>query len=76
MEPRDFERNMRKSLDILSRHLPRTFVVLLAPVDVSLVREVETKPFLCELTHQYECPCLFGSRAGVKRVTWLHSQYL
>ena len=78
VEPRDYERNLRASLDILSSELPRTFVVLLAPVDVSIVRQLEDKPFLCSLTHKYECPCLFqkGSSSGIKRVVWLHSQYL
>ena len=78
VEPRDYERNIRKSLDILSHQLPRTFVVLLAPVDVTLVTEIKTKPLLCELTHHYECPCLFQNvrQGGTKRVRWLHSQYL
>ena len=77
VEPRHYEKNLRRSLDILS-HLPRTFVVLLAPVDVTLVTEVRTKPLLCSLTHKYECPCLFqnSDQGGVKRVKWLHSQYL
>ena len=78
VEPGDYERNIRASLDILSHELPRTFVVLLAPVDVSIVRQLEDKPFICSVAHHYECPCLFqrGTKAGVKRVVWLHSQYL
>ena len=78
VEPGDYERNIRRSLDILSHELPRTFVVLLAPVDVSIVRQLEDKPLLCSLAHQYECPCLFqrGDNAAIKRVVWLHSQYL
>ena len=65
-------------LDLLSRNLPRTFVVLLAPIDVSVVQTFSDKPLLCQLTHKYECPCLFQRSDGVrgtKRVKWLHSQY-
>ena len=78
VEPQGYEKNIRKSLDILSKNLPRTFVVLLAPVDVSLITELQRKPLLCELAHKYECPCLFqdSGQGGVRRVQWLHSQYL
>ena len=34
VEPRDYERNLRKTLKILSSSLPKTFVVLLAPIQV------------------------------------------
>ena len=34
VEPRDYERNLRKTLKILSTSLPKTFVVLLAPIQV------------------------------------------
>ena len=63
---------------MLSRNLPRTYVVLLAPIDVTVVQSFTNKPFLCQLTHKYECPCLFQKNNGVrgtKRVKWLHSQY-
>ena len=33
VEPSDYERNLRKTLDILSR-LPKTLVILLAPIQV------------------------------------------
>ena len=62
----------------MSRNLPRTFVVLLAPIDVTVVQSFSNKPYLCQLTHKYECPCLFQKNNGVrgtKRVKWLHSQY-
>ena len=69
---------MFSGLDLLSRNLPRTFVVLLAPIDVTVVQSFTNKPFLCQLTHKYECPCLFQKNNGVrgtKRVKRLHSQY-
>ena len=56
VEPRDYERNIRKSLDLLAHYLPRTFVVLLAPADVTQVKSLVNKPFLCNITHKYECP--------------------
>ena len=62
----------------MSRNLPRTFVVLLAPIDVTVVQSFTDKPVLCQLTHKYECPCLFqqnNGMRGTKRVKWLHSQY-
>ena len=34
VEPQDYERNLRKTLKILSSSLPKTFVVLLAPIQV------------------------------------------
>lgn len=70
--------SMLSGLDLLSRHLPRTYVVLLAPIDVTVVQSFTNKPVLCQLTHKYECPCLFQRNNGVrgtKRVKWLHSQY-
>ena len=36
VEPSDYERNLRKTLKILSR-LPKTLVILLAPIQVSMV---------------------------------------
>jgi len=78
VEPQDYERNIRKSLDLLATELPRTFVVLFAPIDVTLVQSLVNKPLLCNFTHKYECPCLFEKgqgRRGMKRVKWLHSQY-
>ena len=53
-------------------------MVLLAPIDVTVVQSFSNKPYLCQLTHKYECPCLFQRNNGVrgtKRVKWLHSQY-
>ena len=53
-------------------------MVLLAPIDVTVVQSFTSKPFLCQLTHKYECPCLFqknNGMRGTKRVKWLHSQY-
>ena len=77
VEPRDYERNIRKSLDLLAHYLPRTFVVLLAPADVTQVKSLVNKPFLCNITHKYECPCLFqnSEENSERRVRWLHHEY-
>ena len=77
VEPKDYERNIRKSLNLLALYLPRTYVVLLAPADVTLVKSLSSKPFLCNITHKYECPCLFqdGSIHSEKRIKWLHHEY-
>merc|ERR1712123_163210 len=77
VEPKDYERNIRKGLDILATELPRTFVVLLPPVDVTLALELVNKPKTCILSHLYECPCLFGNedQGGEKRVEWLLRTY-
>ena len=80
VEPFDYERNLRKTLNILSK-LPKTLVILLAPIQVittnlfktgphddhqvSVALELVNKGALCEkLTHPYECPCLFGPGPG------------
>jgi len=78
VEPRDYEKNIRKSLDILASQLPRTFVVLMAPVDVTMILDLVNKPKTCVLSHLYECPCLFGNedQGGRQRVHWLWRSYL
>jgi len=77
VEPRDFERNVRKTLDILARDLPRTFVVLMSPIDVTIALDIVNKPKTCVLSHLYECPCLFGNedQGGKRRVKWLVESY-
>jgi hypothetical protein len=50
---------MRRALDILQKHLPRTFVNLVPITDVSLVLDLLDKPKLCHGLHWYFCPCLF-----------------
>ena len=94
VEPRDYEKNIRKSedknvkacfiltlfptgLDILVSQLPKTFVVLMAPVDVTMALDLVNKPKTCVLSHLYECPCLFGNedQGGRKRVSWLWRTY-
>ena len=63
-------------LDLLAAELPRTFVVLLSPIDVALVSQLQDKGLVCEVAHKYECPCVFQNRGrGIKRVRWLHKQY-
>jgi len=78
VEPSDYERNLRKTLNTLSR-LPKTLVILLAPIQVSVALDLVNKGKLCEkLTHPYECPCLFGpgpGAAGRPRVDWLWRSY-
>ena len=43
VEPRDYSRHLREALEVLSRHLPRTLVLLLAPAQVSLTLSTETR---------------------------------
>ena len=64
-------------LDILVSQLPKTFVVLMAPVDVTMALDLVNKPKTCVLSHLYECPCLFGNedQGGRKRVSWLWRTY-
>ena len=51
-------------------------MVLLSPIDVALVSQLEDKGVVCEVAHKYECPCVFQNRGrGIKRVRWLHKQY-
>ena len=92
VEPADYEKNIRKSgkrkmssfflfpapgLNILRAKLPRTFVVLMAPADVTMVLNLVNKPKTCVLSHLYECPCLFGNddQGGRRRVHWLWTSY-
>ena len=64
-------------LNILRAKLPRTFVVLMAPADVTMVLNLVNKPKTCVLSHLYECPCLFGNddQGGRGRVHWLWTKY-
>jgi len=77
VEPEDYERNIRKSLNYLSSHLPNTLVVLMSPADVTMVLDLVNKPLMCSLSHLAECPCLFGTKeqGAERKVKWLWNSY-
>ena len=57
--PGQYIRNIQRALDVLHRHLPRTFVNLVPVADVTIILELLDKPKLCYPLHWYFCPCLF-----------------
>ena len=57
--PGQYIRNIQRALDVLHRHLPRTFVNLVPVADVTIVLDLLDKPKLCYPLHWYFCPCLF-----------------
>jgi len=77
VEPGDYERNIRTTLDLLKINLPNTLVVLLAPIQVSLTLDIVNKGFICKIAHKLECPCLFGPWSQDRsRVEKLWEQYV
>ena len=63
-------------LDMLAQ-LPRTYVVLFSPIDVSTILNLDNKPKICSILHQYLCPCLFknANQGGGPRVHALVRSY-
>jgi len=54
--------NIKLALDHLHKHLPRTFVNLMAVSDISKMFDIKRKPLPCVFTHSYGCPCLFDRK--------------
>ncbi|XP_023322665.1 phospholipase B1, membrane-associated [Eurytemora carolleeae] len=62
--------NIRRALDYLYRHLPRTFVNLVPMADVTLTLDLVNKPGYCYLLHWYFCPCLFDDIFSKRMSKW------
>jgi phospholipase B1, membrane-associated len=54
--PSNYVSFIKSALDILYKELPRTFVNLLAPVDVTFVKNLN-KGLVCSHLHRFQCPC-------------------
>jgi phospholipase B1, membrane-associated len=54
--PSNYVAFIKSSLDILYKELPRTFVNVLAPVDVTIAKSLN-KGLVCSYLHQFQCPC-------------------
>ncbi|KAE8750863.1 hypothetical protein FOCC_FOCC002291 [Frankliniella occidentalis] len=59
--PEQHRQDLRESLRILKKHLPRTFVNLVTQPDLGriLTTMKNTSPF-CELLRRFACSCLYG----------------
>ena len=47
-------------LRLLRDELPRTFVSIIPPPHLQVLVEITGRSTLCEITVDFECPCLFG----------------
>ena len=55
-----YERSLRRVVEYLRSALPRTILLLLTPVDVTLADDVPHTPPVCHLARKLECSCLFN----------------
>lgn len=59
---KSYRRNMQRILDILHKHLPRTFVNLMPAGDLGEFFDIKNKPLACNAIHRFICPCLFDDK--------------
>ncbi|GMS93160.1 hypothetical protein PENTCL1PPCAC_15335, partial [Pristionchus entomophagus] len=65
----DFRDNLEAAIQILKDNLPRTVVVLVGLVDVSLLRVSDADKKFCELTHLIECHCEENTKVDIPSET-------
>ncbi|XP_054259346.1 phospholipase B1, membrane-associated-like [Macrosteles quadrilineatus] len=59
--PERHRKNLIKTLDLLKEALPRTLVqIVISPNLGKIITKFKGVRPLCQLTHNFECPCLFG----------------
>jgi len=72
--PETFGRLLEESVDILYSQVPRLFVNLLSPVDVTALYPASQG--LCSLLHAFECSCGVDKNAAVREaVSKAHAEY-
>ncbi|GMS93300.1 hypothetical protein PENTCL1PPCAC_15475, partial [Pristionchus entomophagus] len=49
--------NIEKAVTILKDNLPKTIVVLVGMLDLSLLRKIDKDKYFCDALHTFECPC-------------------
>ena len=54
-----YNMHVREVMWYLKTNLPRTLVLLLTPVDVTLADDVPQIPAVCHIARKLECPCIF-----------------
>jgi len=69
--PAKYMAEVEQAIDAIQSRIPRVFVNLVQPVDVTLLGVLSTG--LCSLLHPFECPCATGSGVQPARDAW--SQY-
>jgi len=70
--PENYYADIEKAIDSIQSRIPRVFVNLVIPVDVTLLNVLSSG--LCSLLHPYECPCAQGS--GVAPAKEAYKQYV
>ncbi|GMR50684.1 hypothetical protein PMAYCL1PPCAC_20879, partial [Pristionchus mayeri] len=53
----NYRDNIRKAVQVLQKELPRTIVILVGMVDISLMRRADADHKVCLRMHQSECSC-------------------
>ncbi|GMR37235.1 hypothetical protein PMAYCL1PPCAC_07430, partial [Pristionchus mayeri] len=52
-----FRDNIGQAVQILKDNLPKTVVVLVGMLDLSLLRKIDKGKYFCDKLHTFECPC-------------------
>ncbi|GMR39566.1 hypothetical protein PMAYCL1PPCAC_09761, partial [Pristionchus mayeri] len=52
-----FRDNIGKAVQLLKDNLPKTVVVLVGMLDLSLLRKIDKDLYFCDKLHAVECPC-------------------
>ncbi|GMS93163.1 hypothetical protein PENTCL1PPCAC_15338, partial [Pristionchus entomophagus] len=64
-----FRDSIGSAVQILKDNLPKTVVVLVGVVDVSLLRKVDADKKFCDITHKMECHCEEDARFDITTET-------
>jgi len=73
----NYEQKLTEVLNFLQANIPRVFVNLAAPVDVTQLYELNGEGILCNLLHGFECPCGTTDDAEVRQsVSDEHKKFL
>ncbi|KAF8364218.1 hypothetical protein PRIPAC_91141 [Pristionchus pacificus] len=52
-----FRDNIGAAVQILKDNMPKTIVVLVGMLDLSLLRSIDKGKYFCDALHTFECPC-------------------
>jgi len=70
--PANYKKNLESALDYLQQNIPRLYVNLVSPVDITKLGVLSTG--FCALLHPFECSCAVGS--GVPRTKQAWKEFL
>ncbi|GMR39657.1 hypothetical protein PMAYCL1PPCAC_09852, partial [Pristionchus mayeri] len=57
MDSDHYRDNIRKGVQYIKDHMPKTIVVLTGMIDISLLRRIDNAHIVCKDIHTFECKC-------------------